>query len=203
MRPGGERRGDFSTEDTSAASAPRAAVGTALPAGRLALARAQAEPGRTPWEQQQLSLPAPSQPGEQVARPRLPPPDTQDSTQCLPGCLNGALSGQRSRPSWRREWGTRGGGGSFLPEPRACRASEAGRCWGSWAQGFGQRPCSGQTVAAKSTGHVHLAFGGAWEGTVSSQLGVGTHRGPAPTAPRTSPTMSPKQSSTWMRPAVW
>lgn len=79
-------------------------------------------PAGTHPREQQLSLPAPSQPGEQVARPPLPPPDTQDSTQCLPGCLNAALSGQRSRPSWRLEWALGGGGGSFLPDPRACRA---------------------------------------------------------------------------------
>lgn len=160
-------------------------------------------PAGTHPREQQLSLPAPSQPGEQVARPPLPPPDTQDSTQCVPGCLNAALSGQRSRPSWRLEWALGGGqAASFLiPEPAGPEAGVGAGAPGP--RGFGQGPCSGQGVAAKSTAHVHLAFGGAREGAVPSQPGVGTHWGPAPTAPRTSPMMSPKRNSTWMRPVAW
>lgn len=134
-RGGSSRRGlcplpalrHFSTKDTS--QRPQSSPGTC---GRFAVSGG--------WHQQEHRLSQDASPvGEAAAVPSCPLSHgsrwlgllshrrTHRTTLSVsPARVNGALSGPQSRPSWRHEWGTQDGGGSFLPDPRACCAYKAG-----------------------------------------------------------------------------
>lgn len=107
------------------------------------------------------------------------------------------------------------GGGSFLPDPKACCPSKAGG--GGWSsqgpscdvrclppRGFGAGALLGSGSSCEEQRPAStLALGEPGRVAVSSQPGVGAHCTRAPTTPRTSPMMSPKQSLMWTRPVVW
>lgn len=184
--------------------------------------RTWAEPDRIPLggrEGQQLSLSAPVQPGEQVAEAPLLPPDTQDNTQCLlPPCEWGSVGPAGTGPAGSLNGGRRVGAGSFLPGPRAAVPTGLGvgvgdgalgapscsvRCLPPPPVGFqGNRLCWGQEEAVDSSASPQRWLRGAWPGD-SVLTSRGGYSPEAPTAPRTSPMMSPKWSLTWMRPVVW
>lgn len=94
-------------------------------------------------EQLQLSSPAPTQPGEQVAGPPLPLPDAQDNAQCLPSPREWSSVRLVGEPSWRHEWGT----ASFLiPEPAALPG------WGVGAGALRAPSCDGRHLPPRGFG---------------------------------------------------
>ncbi|XP_073653721.1 arf-GAP with coiled-coil, ANK repeat and PH domain-containing protein 3 isoform X2 [Tursiops truncatus] len=94
-------------------------------------------------EQLQLSPPAPTQPGEQVAGPPLPLPDAQDNAQCLPSPREWSSVRLVGEPSWRHEWGT----ASFLiPEPAALPG------WGVGAGALRAPSCDGRHLPPRGFG---------------------------------------------------
>ncbi|XP_059997741.1 arf-GAP with coiled-coil, ANK repeat and PH domain-containing protein 3 isoform X4 [Lagenorhynchus albirostris] len=94
-------------------------------------------------EQLQLSPPAPTQPGEQVAGPPLPLPDAQDNAQCLPSPREWSSVRLVGEPSWRHEWGT----ASFLiPEAAALPG------WGVGAGALRAPSCDGRHLPPRGFG---------------------------------------------------
>ncbi|XP_067573283.1 arf-GAP with coiled-coil, ANK repeat and PH domain-containing protein 3 isoform X2 [Pseudorca crassidens] len=94
-------------------------------------------------EQLQLSPPAPTQPGEQVAGPPLSLPDAQDNAQCLPSPREWSSVRLVGEPSWRHEWGT----ASFLiPEPAALPG------WGVGAGALRAPSCDGRHLPPRGFG---------------------------------------------------